>query len=132
MATTGALYRQPDANPDGSSAGSHLVTGPAPRVNEGGSVSTPAGEATSPPISVMPASGSAASSRNLLNVRAAQLPTRSSVPTRWAPQSAPAVAEVVRCGGSAAPTPPPSPAPSTTTPPPRPQTPAPSTRAAAA
>ena len=35
-------------------------------------------------------------------VTAAQWPTRSSAPTRCAPQSAPAAADVVRCGGSAA------------------------------
>src|SRR6266699_1007259 len=127
MAITGAVYRHPEAYPDGSSAGSHLPAGPAPRVKPGLRAWCRAGEATRPPISLIPAACSSRNSRNLRSVTAAQRPTRSSAPTRCGPHSSPAAAEVVRCGGAAAYTVTARPAPASATAVLRPHTPAPIT-----
>src|SRR5262249_58584757 len=61
-----------EPKPGGSSAGSHLFAGPAPRVNAGGSISAGSSVATSPGISATPASGSGASARSLSKVSPAQ------------------------------------------------------------
>src|SRR5260221_11474846 len=101
MEMMGAASRQPLAYPAGSSAGSHGLGPSSALIQSNGSACRTA-DAARPVARRTPVAGLATISSSLAMVRLPHLLTRSSIPTRCGPQIAPAAAEVVRCGRSAA------------------------------
>src|SRR6516164_1178774 len=108
MRTSGARYRQPEANPVGRLSAGH-GTPPSSRSQSGGSsaaAGAPAGgaprAATTPVAARTPVAGSAANSRSSARVTRAQRAVRGLSSTRCGPQIAPATEEVVSAGGAAA------------------------------
>src|SRR4030088_676171 len=101
METIGAASRQPVTYPAGSSAGSHGL-GPSSELIQSKGSACCAADTVMPLARRTPVAGSALISTSLDMVRLPHRATRSSIPTRCGPQIAPAAAEVVRSGGSAA------------------------------
>src|SRR5258707_8597512 len=85
----------------GSPAGSQGV-GPSSALIQSRGSACCAADTAMPLATCTPVAGSRVISRSLAMVRLPHRPTRASIPTRCGPQIAPAAAEVVRCGGSAA------------------------------
>src|SRR5215470_9298931 len=108
MRTSGARYRQPEANPLGRLPAGH-GTAPSSRSQSGGcpaAAGVPAGgapRAASTPVAVRtPVAGSPANSRSCARVTRAHRAVRGLSSTRCGPQIAPATEEVVSAGGAAA------------------------------
>src|SRR5580693_6624422 len=99
MVTTGAVYRQPDANPGGSSSASSSRWS-ASRSSHSGGEST-SSETSRPLTCRTPAPGSSASLESTDRPTAAQSRHRSAGPHNTGPQTAPAAADVVVAVGSA-------------------------------
>src|SRR5262249_34328882 len=112
MRTSGAPYRQPEANPLGRLPAGQ-GTAPSSRIQSGGSwaaAGVSAGEvldgvprAASTPVAIRtPVAGSAANSRSRARGTSAHRAVRGLSSTRCGPQIAPATEEVVSAGGVAA------------------------------
>src|SRR5215831_2053955 len=108
MRTSGARYRQPEANPLGRPPAGH-GTAPSSASQSGGFRAAPgalagaAPRSASTPVAIRtPVAGSAANSRSLARVTRAHWAVRGLSSTRCGPQIAPATEEVVSAGGAAA------------------------------
>src|ERR1035438_4413161 len=128
MSTTGALNLQPVAYPAGTGPAGCGGCPSTVLIQSGGSCREFL-DASMPASSRTPVAGLSSISSSLASVTVVHRTTRSSIPTRCGPQSAPAAAEVVACGGAAACTPTASPASARQMAVVRPETPAPMTTA---
>ena len=100
IVTTGAVYRHPDTNPDGSSSAASSRWSASRSSHSGGVASF---EETSRPLTGRtPAAGSSVSAEKTSSPTRAHSRHRSAGPQFTGPHTAPAATDVVRPGGSAA------------------------------
>src|SRR5215469_15842088 len=100
MVITGAVYHQPDTNPEGSSSAAHIRKSGTRSAQSGACAGDP--DTSRPKTGRIAASGSSASSPSTDRPTRAQDRQRSGGPHRVGPQIAPAATEVVCDGGEAA------------------------------
>src|SRR5271165_107369 len=99
MLTTGAVYRQPETNPGGSSLSRQSRTSPRRSIQSGGSAGTR--DSSRPASDRIPVAGSFSRSRSTSRLVRAHSRIRWAGPAMTGPQTAPAAADVDAPGGAA-------------------------------